>query len=228
MITLKRVALAMWAALSLCVLAASNAPASPLTAEVSVGASVFMTGDQDGKLHVVTTAGGSISCTERVFKGTATGGPAVSEVTIATSTSGCTAFGFSTIHTNQNGCTYTATTPTSLGGGQVTWTGSSQVHLVCPTGKSIEITPTFLGSSVCTMFMSAQTPTEGHIVGKSVAGSIPMDITLEITLTKIHYTGTGSSCGNSETHSDMSYTGNSTVRCYSNSAHTVQVGCKFS
>jgi len=55
-----------------------------------------------------------------------------------------------------------------------------------------------------------------------------MDITLEITMTGIHYTGTGSVCGNGETHSDMTYTGNSTVRCYQDEAHTRQVGCTFS
>lgn len=215
-------------ALILSVLGGPDASATPLTSEVGIGASTFMTGDQDGGKHVVTTANGTVTCTTRSFNAKSTEGPAIHEITIATTTSGCTAFGFATMHTSQNGCAYTATTPTSLGAGQVTWTASSQVHLVCPAGKSIEITPTSFGVSLCTMFMGAQTPTGGHIVGRTVAGSKPIDITLEITMTGIHYTGTGGVCGNSETHSDMTYSGNSTVRCYSTESHSTQVGCKFS
>jgi hypothetical protein len=222
----KKAGLGIVAALSLCVIVASNASATPLTVEGG-GANTFMTGDQDGGSHVVTTPNGSVTCTTRSFNAKSSG-TIINEISIATTTSGCTAFGFATMHTQQNGCVYTATTPTSVVSGQVTWTASSQLHLVCPAGKSIEITPTSFGVSICTMFMSTQTPTGGHIVGKSVTGSKPMDITLEITMTGIHYTGTGSVCGNSETHSDMTYSGNSTVRCFSDEKHTVQVGCKFS
>jgi len=104
----------------------------------------------------------------------------------------------------------------------------SQLHLVCPAGKAIEITPTFFGASVCTQTIAAQTPTGGHVVGHNVAASSPMDVTLEIKLTGIHYVGTGSSCGNSETHTDATLTGNSTVKCYSDAVHAKQVGCTFS
>jgi len=225
---------------------AQGASAVPLTCESGSG-TCYTTGDQNGETHKFTTAGGSITCTEAVFTGSgAVAGGAVNEQTVTPSyptttiggASNCTAFGFAGAHINNNGCTYTFTTPVSIGVGEVTWTPNGTVdpsgentgspHLVCPTGKSIEITPTFFGASVCTQFVGAQTPTGGHVVGKNVAGSSPMDIKLEITLKEIHYTGTGSSCGNSETHTDATLTGNSTVKCYSDSTHKTQVGCTFS
>jgi hypothetical protein len=153
-------------------------------------------------------------------------GGAINELSAATTSTGCVAFGFATAHTNSNGCIDTFTTPTKVDSNTVTW-GPAQYHIVCPAGKSRELTPTTFGVSACTQFIGEQTPTSGHVVGKN-AGSSPMDVTLEFTFSEIHYTGTGGLCGNSETHSDGAVTGNFTVRCYSNAAHTTQSECTFS
>jgi hypothetical protein len=238
--------LALVAMLALSAFMAQGASAVPLTCEdIPVGGSCYSTGDQDGGTHVFKSAGGSVSCVEATFKGTPSAtGSSVNEQTVEanypTEKSGggnnCTAFGFAGAHVKMNGCTYTFTTPTQVAGqptGVVTYMNASEtepLHLTCPTGKAVEITPTFLGSSVCTQTIAAQTPTGGHVTGKNAGGPLTgeMDVTLEITLTGIHYTGTGSSCGDATTHSDGTLTGNSTVQCYSNATHTTKVGCTFS
>ena len=235
----KLVSPAIVAILVLGALVTQSAVASPLTVEGIVeGGTVFTTGDQDGGTYVFKTSGGTVSCTEASFTGSgavATGGRVNEQTAFASfptekvgGGNNCTAFGFAGTHIKMNECTATSTTATSLKAGEVTWSGSTQLHLVCPTGKQVEITPTAFGASLCTQFVAAQTPTGGHTVGKNVTGSAPMDVTKEVTLTGIHYTGTGSSCGNSETHSDATLTGSSTGRCYSDSARTKQVGCTFS
>lgn len=226
---------------------AQGASAVPLTCTgIALNAKCFSTGDQDGGTHKFTSGGGSITCTEATFKdeGTVTSSEGgVNEFTVfpnyptekAGGGNNCTAFGFAGAHIKMNECTYTFTTPTQLPApavtGEVTFmTGSETfpLHLVCPTGKEIEVTPTAFGASVCTQKIPPQTPTSGHVIGKNAGTSAEMDVTLEIKLTGIHYSGTGSSCGNSETHTDGTLTGNSTVKCYSNSTHTTQVGCTFS
>jgi len=210
---------------------AQSASASPLT--VATG-EVHITAAQEGTNHLFEAgSSGTVTCTTSTSDSTATSvSGQINEITVTPTYSGCTAFG-STSHVKTNGCTYTLTTPTSLGGGVVTWHATlpeekGQIHVVCPAGKSIEITPTFLGASVCTQFIGPQTPTGGHVVGRNVVGSIPMDITLENTLTGIHYTGSGGICQNGETHTNGTLTGNTTARCYKNAAHTEQIDCTFS
>jgi len=205
---------------------AQSAAASPLT--VATG-EVHITAAQEGTNHVFEAgSSGTVTCTTSTSDSTATSvSGQVNEITVTPTYTGCTAFG-STADIKVNGCTYTLTTPASLGAGVVTWSGSTQLHVLCPVGKSIEITPTFLGASVCTQFIGAQTPTEGHVVGRNVVGSAPMDITLENTLAKIHYTGSGGLCQNSETHTDGILNGNTTAKCYKNAAHTEQIDCTFS
>jgi hypothetical protein len=233
----KAFSLALAAMLALGAFVAQGALASPLTVEgAPTGSTTFTFGDQETSF-VLQNAGGSVSCVEVAFNGSGAveSGGKVNELTVVPSFptekagggANCTAFGFSGAHIKTNECTLTFTTPTSLKAGEVTW-GASQLHLVCPTGKALEITPTFLGSSVCTQTLAAQTPTSGHVVAKNVTGSSPMDVTAEFTLEGLHYTGTGSSCGNSETHSDATLKGNSTTKCFKNSARTEQTGCTVS
>ncbi len=204
------------------------AVASPLTVNVIKGTTVHFTGDQETG-HKFTTPNGSVSCVKASFDATAVAGEAgaIAELTVIPTYSECSAFGFATAHVKTNECKYTFTTPTSLGGGVVTW-HPSQLHIVCPAGKSVEITPTTFGVSACTQFVGEQTPTAGHVVGRNVASSEPGDVTLETTLEGVHYTGTGGLCGNGETHSDAKYTGNSTGSCSTNLAHTARVECTFS
>src|SRR3982750_2013873 len=227
----KAFGLALVAMLALGAFAAQGASAVPLTCEnVASGSTCFGTGDQHGGTHVFKSAGGSVSCTEATFTSSSVvgAGGAINEQTVtpsyptttAAGGTNCTAFGFAGAHVKMNECTYTFTTPKGLAAtGEVTYrTGAEEfpLHLTCPVGKAIEITPTAFGVSVCTQTVAAQTPTGGHVVGRNAGTVAEMDITLEITLTGVHYTGTGSSCGNAETHSDATLTGNSTVKCYSN------------
>jgi len=223
----KAFGLALMALLALSAITSQIASAVPLT--VSSGLSkVFVTGDVEGE-PVFTFSGGSFKCTSNHFHGSgAASVGAVNELTIETTLSGCTLFGFSTVDVKFNGCTDTFTTPTSIKAGEVTWHAATQYHTVCPAGKKIELTPTTFGASICTLSISEQTPTSGHIVGRNVVGSSPMDVTLEYTLEGLHYTGSGGSCGNSETHSDLKYAGNFTVTCFSDEKRTIRTDCTFS
>ncbi len=245
----KALGLAFVAMLALSAFVAQGASAVPLTVEgLGGGTNTFLTGDQDGGTHVLKSTA-EVKCTEAHFLAKATTGATINELTVTPSYptekagggNNCTAFGFANTHINMNGCTFTFTTPTSIGIGVVTW-GTSQIHLVCPevggVKQKVAITPTSFGVSVCTQNLAEQTPTvvkdaEGkeipnHVIGRNVTGSSPMDITLEITVKGIHYTGTGGVCGTAGTNAELN--GNSTVKCYKaeplNAAN--QVGCTFS
>jgi hypothetical protein len=203
-------------------LVAQGASAKPLTVEG--GGPTWLTGDQDGGKFQFTTSS-TFECNTVAFVAKSIEGATINELTLTPSYSGCILFGFAANDMKVNGCAFTFTTPTSIGVGQVTW-GSSQLHITCPEGKKMEFTPTSFGVSICTQFLAAQTPTAGHVVGRNVASSNPMDITLEYTLSGIHFTGTGGACGTSSTTGTT--TGNSTIKCYSDEAHTKQIGCTFS
>jgi hypothetical protein len=222
---------------------AQGASAVPLTCTgVPLNGKCYSTGDQDGKEQKFKSAGGEVSCIEAKFRDEGVASSVagqINEVTVfaeyptekAGGGNNCTAFGFAGAHIKMNECNYTFTTPTAITTNEVTFMNNSEtlpLHLVCPTGKKIEITPTFLGSSVCTQFVEPQTPTKGHVVGTNAGTEKEMDITLDITLEGIHYTGTGSSCGNAETHSDATLTGNSTVKCFSDAEHKIRIDCTFS
>ena len=100
----------------------------------------------------------------------------------------------------------------------------SQIHVICPVGKKIEITPTSFGVSVCTASVGEQTPTAGHLVARNEVTS--ETITDEATVEGVTYTSTNSACGKGG--NTAKFTGNTTATCYSNEAHTIQVGCTFS
>ncbi len=227
---LKALGVALMAAFAFSAIAAGTAAAGETyTSEVGAGVQTYVTGEKTSN-HIFTTGGGQISCTTISFPGEAKpAGPASHEITVTPHYTNCTAFGFATAHITNNGCHYTFTTPTDLGGGK--WT-IHPPHIVASTGSPehcFTITPTFFGASVCTQWVPPQTPTGGHIIATNGGGGAnPMDVNLETTITGIHYTGTGGSCGDGTTHTDGTYTGNVTVRCYSNQAHTTQVGCTIS
>ncbi len=225
----KGFALALLAIFAFSAFAAQSALAHPLTITTTpVPEKVFITGIQETE-HVFTNEGGTVRCTTSTWSASATPvSGAISELTLAPTYTGCSAFGFATAHVKVNGCTYTLTTPTTTGvAGEVTW-HPSQIHVLCPAGKSIEITPTAFGASICTQFIGEQTPTSGHIIARNAGTAVAMDITDEVTVKGIHYTGSGGICGNGETHSDAEYSGNTTAKCYSDAGHTKQVGCTFS
>jgi len=224
----KALGVALAAVLALSALAAQVASASLITVTGGESGSTFYTGDQDSGAWEFKDAGGlAAKCTTSSIFGSSSGAT-VSETTWSNTYSGCTGFGFATMHWFDQGCTYTFTTPTKIKAGEVTW-HASDIHIVCPAGKKIEYTPTTFGASVCTRFLSSQTPAGGHVVGKNVTvGGTEMAVTWEITLTGLRYTGTGSVCGNSEIHTDLNWQGNSLIRAYSNGGHSSPRGITFS
>ncbi len=178
----------------------------------------FITGEKTSN-HVFSTPNGSVSCSSITFKGEAVQtGPSAHEITINPTYSECTAFGFAKAHVTNNNCHYLFTTPTTISATE--WT-IHPPHIVSTSGSSCNftITPTSFGVSVCTQTVPNQTPTSGHIIATNGVN----DVNLVTTVEGIHYTGTGGVCGNGETHSDATYTGNVTVKGYSNAAHTTQV-----
>jgi hypothetical protein len=224
----KAFSLALVAMFALSAFVAQGASAVPLTVNEGANGTTFYTGDQDGSLHSFSTPNGEVNCNTAVFSGTSTGA-SVNELTITPTYSNCKAFGFATAHVTHHGCNYTFTTPTTISANEVTW-HPNNIHIICPAGKAITVTPTFLGSSVCTQSIGEQTPTGGHIIATNAGTNNPngMDITLHVTLTGIHYTGTGGACGDANTHNDGVYNGTSTVRGFSNSNHITQRGITFS
>jgi hypothetical protein len=224
----KAFGLALVAVFALSAFVAQGASANPLTVEGGATGTTFYTGDQDNGLHIFHNDGGNVECSTAVFTGTTTGA-SVNELTITPSYNECKAFGFAKAEVHHNGCNYTFTTPETKSANEVTW-NNNQIHIVCNTGNPITITPTFAGVSVCTQFVDTQTPTGGHVTGTNAGVNNPngMDITLHVALTGIHYFGTGGACGNNETHNNATYNGTSTVRAFSNAAHSIQRGITFS
>lgn len=204
--------------------AAQGATAKPLTIDGTPPPTVYITGT--GTSHKFTVPGvGSVTCTSSQWSASkAPESGAISEITILPHYTGCTAFGFASTDIKVNGCQYTLTTPTSISAGVVTW-HPANIH-VCPGGQKIEITPTTFGASVCTQTIGKQTPTEGHITGSNVAGSSPMHATDEVTVKGITYTGTGGACGTAGANAE--YSGDTTIKCYSDETHKTQIGCTFS
>jgi hypothetical protein len=216
--------IALIAALALSAVVAQGALAkfSFTAPERGVTDTTFLTGEKTSN-HVFTTTEGEVTCTTISFSGSAVG-KSTSEVSIAPSYSGCTAFGFATAHVKVNGCTYLFTTPTIANSPNPgDYTGESP-HVKCPAGKSIEITPTFFGASVCTSKIGEQTPTSGHVIYTNAGGATTtMDVNVNATVEGIHYIGTGGVCGpNGVTSTDGKYTGSVTLKGYKNAAHTEQ------
>ncbi len=211
-------------------IASQSALANPLTVSgVVSGQKVFITGttDKESSIHTLTVqAGLAVECTHALYRGSAVVvSGAVNEITLTPEYTGCKAFDFATAHVKHNGCTYTLTTPTKLKEGEVTW-GKEQTHVVCPEGKKIEITPTSFGISVCTGFVGSQTPATGHVVARNAGTGAEMTLTDEVTVEGIAYTSTNPACG--QNTNNAKFTGNTSLACYSNEAHTIKASCTFS
>jgi hypothetical protein len=227
---IRALGIALMAVFALSAVAAQTAAAGEnLTIEGIVApAKGFATGTKT-TTHVFATPNGEVVCSTISFPSEAVqAGGTVSEVTVNPSYSGCTAFGFATAHVTNNGCHYLFTKPTDLGGGK--WTFHPP-HIVPTSGSTCNftITPTFFGASVCTQTVENQTPTGGHVTATNgTAANGKMDVTLHTTLTGIHYKGTGGVCGENVTNTNATYTGDVTIECYKNAAHTEATGCTLS
>ena len=219
---LKKIGLVLMALYVLIAASATASYAYPFTAPgASTGQKTFLTGETT-TAHKWLTPNGTVSCTTVSFSGSVTG-PEQTSLNLAPSYSGCSAFGFATAHIAVNGCTYRFEAPTTEPSAG-SYTGAP-FQIICPAGKEIEITPTTFGVSACTQKIPEQTPTKGHVVyaNNSELGA-QMDYSATPTVEAVHYTGTGGLCGKSETHSDATYSGQTTLKGYEDEGHKLPYG----
>lgn len=220
---LRAIGISLGIGLMFCAVGAQTASATETyTSGVAAGVSTFITG-QDTSNGVWSDPSGTASCSTVSLSGEAVQkGPASHEITLTPSYSGCTCKGFATCHVATN-CHILLTTPTTIE--PTKWTLHTP-HLVPTSGSScvVTFTPTGFGVSVCTESVPNQTPTSGHAILTNAGSGSTADMNLVATWEGIHYTGTGGVCSNGETHSDMTFTVNWTLKGYSNSSHATQVG----
>jgi hypothetical protein len=200
---------------------AGVASAVPYTAPGAASTQITYLTGKNPSAHILKTASMTTGCATATFAGSMVGS-SQSSLTLTPTYSGCTSGGFATSHVKVNGCDFLFTEPTSSGG--ITYSIHAP-HISCPAGKVIEITPTTFGVSVCTQKIPPQTPTSG-VVFVSNSGNIGamMDFYLQGGFSGVHYSGTGSICSNSETHSDGEYSGPITVEGFSDSTHEISFG----
>jgi hypothetical protein len=162
--------------------------------------------------HVFSANGTNVECNEIAFEGSQSGETA-SSVTIEPLYNDCEAFGLKA-DVIENGCHYTFTTPTTTLGTDE-FTGAAP-NVNCGE-EGFEITPTFIGFSVCTVTIGSQEP-GGHVIYHNAGTSGAMDVEVTSDVTGVDFTSTGGACG--EDGNDGTYKGDATVRGYSNEAHT--------
>lgn len=226
---LKTLPVALVAMLAVSAFTAQAASAHPYHApELNSTATIFFTVEQHTNTghQVFTTPSGSVTCKKLHGVGTATN-PS-STLTFEPIYTECTAYGFATAHITNHKCHYTFGTAKEIAGEHPT------KHTIDPpvvggaNCKGITITPTSFGVSVCTQTVGAQTPTGGHLIAHNIGAGAERSVTVETTITGIHYTGTGGPCGDGTTHTDGKYEGNSYVTCFSDEARTKRTACTIS
>jgi hypothetical protein len=169
------------AVLALSAIGAANASAASFTASATGSLSGANTED-----NVFTTNGGQVICKNAATSGTiAKTTDTQQHVTVKYST--CTAFGFANVDISDATYLFTAGT-------------GKNVHVQ----NTITITPTFFGSSICTVTVGPQTV---GTVDYSNASASTVKVTP--TVTGITYTSTGGACGDSGANG--TYTGASVV-----------------
>jgi hypothetical protein len=192
---LKILGLALASVLAMSAVAVSAASAVEFKSESSP---TVLTGEQkEGTNEVFTTMGGTVTCENVTYVGSMSG-TSSTELEVAPTYSGCTAFGFSTL-IHVNGCKF-----------KFTVVGS--VHIVCPTGKAIEIT-----APGCTITVPTQTPTGGAINYLNLGTWTGRVLEFIKLLTGIHYIehnkGIFPTCSNPEvTTTDGTYSGESIIK----------------
>jgi hypothetical protein len=204
---LKVIGLAALAVLAVSAVSASAAHAAQFTSQAQ---KTFLHGVQATQ-NVFTTVAGEVKCNVATFEGTQEGtadgglGFTSQEAIVHPTYSSCTAFGFPA-EVNTDSCQYTLTA-----GGQVT-------ILNCTT--PIKITIPIAG---CNVTVGNQGPLSSVSYDNEGSGSTA-DILVTSAVTGIHYISSGGSCGSAGEHTDGKYTGSVTVKGYSDSGHTTQVG----
>jgi hypothetical protein len=141
---------------------------------------------------------GSVTCTEANFTGTISS-KTVKTLKVHPIYGGCHGFGFTTDITTA-ACDFEFTQPTGVGP-----VYAATVHVVCGGTSKIKITPTFFGSSVCTIEVGSQTPAGGVDIENKETES---HVLVTSTVTGISHTaGCGATAG-----SNGEYTGSVTEK----------------
>jgi hypothetical protein len=168
--TLKKFGVLAVAVFALSVVGVASASAAEFTASA--------TGSIEGHAlenQVFTTNGGTVTCSTAKTKG-AIVKTASAEQEANVNYSGCTAFTFATVDISEAKYIFNAS-------------GTAQIT------KAITITPTLLGSSLCTVTVGTQTVST---TGFANAGTSNVKVSPNVT--GISYTSTGGSCGASGTN----------------------------
>jgi hypothetical protein len=179
------------AALAFSAIAVSAASADSAL-KTKENASVILTGNQIEHPggNKFNTSNGEITCQNAgvTFSGTATTDPksptTIYEATVHPTYKECTAKGLGEATVTAKGCDFTITDRTNPGGHNI-------VHLICNTGKSIEV---HIPSIDCVLKMGQQTPEEG-VVFTNTEENIPDDVHVTVTAKGITYTKAKTSTG---------------------------------
>lgn len=136
--------------------------------------------------NVFTAGGSEVKCNTAEFTGSQTG-TSVAEVEVQPTYSSCTAFGFAKAHVKTAGCKYAFTASSSTAGA---------ARVACSGTSKIEITPTFLGSSVCTIKIGSQTPGTPSVDYANEGSGSSRSITVTATVGGISFEEvSGGGCG---------------------------------
>jgi uncharacterized membrane protein len=161
------------------VLALSAVAATTASAEGKVTCSSYpckMTGVSAVGNSTFKTEAGTVECKGHAE---ATINEASSELTLVGTATECKAFGFLGATVNTNGCDGLSTTPKKIGTDQWTATG----HMICPAGKTIEIT-----AGTCKLTIGPQTPSSAHTIITNKTEATPDVVELTGSATGINYT----------------------------------------
>ena len=196
----KALGLVLVAALAMSAVAAASASAEAFDfyAEETP---VTLKGAQHSGEDVFTTTVGTVKCNEATYTGSQ-GEPEASALEVAPTYSGCTAFGLSAT-LDMNGCKYRFTAGTFESGKP-----KGTLDIICPEGKEIAVTASFLGTLKCTIHIPPQSNL-GMITFTNVEGTAPevtVAVSIEEELKYTHTAGTGSGACSSGSAENGSYT----------------------
>lgn len=225
---LKTYGLALISALVMSAAFASTAQATEWVAE-ELGETVgYFTGTQithnSRSFHVLKAGNSEIQCEEASFVGEI----ALKQkfITLTPTYNKCKTLSGLPVTITENGCDFTFYSGTqSEKDKNDFFDGATDIK--CPTGKEVEI-HVYLsaenhskGSSWCTIRIPEQSTLVANTYTNTTTGVKDIDITTELTITKLEITGSFS-CGLGVT--EGTYTGATTVKAFTDAAHTKQIG----
>lgn len=227
--SLKALGLAVVAAFAMSAVVASSASAQTVEAELE-SPTGFATATSTS--DVFTAGGSQVTCNHAEFSGAFTS--PTKKLSITPKYTGCTAFGIANTHILDTGCTFDFTLKNEHSTGLTK--GKATVKLNCgePATGHIVMTPTWpvFGGSVCTITFTTQN-VAGELGVTVLTAPNPDDLQVDAGTVgggaiTYNVSQTGLGCPSLGHHADGNYhVSQTTVRGYSNAAHTAQVGGKL-